>query len=68
MHVVASVRPSSCSAEVVVVARCLARVTIPASATNPFPSGGTVKRTAVASGSMYVCAHFPLGFLGRRIG
>ena len=61
MCAVACIHSPSCCAEVAVVAWCLARVTIPASATYPFLSGGIVKRAMNATDSMHVCAQFSLG-------
>ena len=64
MRTVACVCPPSCSAGVAVVAWCLARVTIPASATYPLLMGGTVKRATDALDSMHACAQiFLRGFL-----
>ena len=61
MRAVACIHLPSCCAEVAVVAWCLARVTIPASATYPFLSGGIVKRAMDVTDSMHVCAQFSLG-------
>ena len=63
MCAVASVRPPSCSAEVSVVAWCLARVIIPAGATYPTLLGGSVKRATDTPAARVLALNFPLGAL-----